>query len=109
MEDDLNFFTNGRQPQFFENGRQNQYCGKSKTTSIFSPKEGDLYYLENERRPQLFGKPQPQPQSLVTIPDYFDDWSTFVLTACSNDKENKSALLKCSAWEGPGPGIISLF
>ena len=22
---------------------------------------------------------------------------------------NKSALLKCSAWEGPGPGIISLF
>ena len=76
MEDDLNFFTNGRQPQFFENGRQiislengrrNQYCGKSKTTSIFSPKEGDLYYLENGRRPQLFGKPQPQPQSLVTI------------------------------------------
>ena len=22
---------------------------------------------------------------------------------------NKSALLKCSAWKGPGPGIISLF
>ena len=71
MEDDLNFFTNGRQPQFFENGRQlqslengrrNQYCGKCKTTSIIFPMEGDLFiiwkmeddlnYLENGRRPQ---------------------------------------------------------
>ena len=60
MEDDLNFFTNGRRLQFFENGRQlqslengrqNQYCGKCKTTSIFFPMEGNLYYLENGRQP----------------------------------------------------------
>jgi hypothetical protein len=79
MEDDLNIFNNGRRSQFFKNGRQikplengrrNQYCGKCKTTSIFFPKEGDLYYLENGRQPQLFGN--------IRWPDYFDDWSTFI-------------------------------
>jgi sRNA-binding regulator protein Hfq len=35
MEDDLNSFENGRQPQFIENGRQLICLGKWKTTIFF--------------------------------------------------------------------------
>jgi hypothetical protein len=45
MEDDLNFYPNGRQPQFFQ---------KWKTTSTFSKMEDDLNIFKNGRRPQLF-------------------------------------------------------
>ena len=38
MEDDLNFFRNGRRPKFF---------GKLKTTSIFGEMEDDLNFFEN--------------------------------------------------------------
>ena len=31
MEDDPNFFGNGRRPQFFENGRRPQFLSKWKT------------------------------------------------------------------------------
>jgi hypothetical protein len=31
MEDNLNFFNNGRRPQFLKNGRQPQLFGKERT------------------------------------------------------------------------------
>ena len=51
MEDNINIFSNGRQPQLFLlNGRLPQYFGKWKTTSIFWQMEEDINILANERR-----------------------------------------------------------
>ena len=49
MEDNLNYFMNGRQPQSLANGRQPTKFGKWKTTSIFSPIEDKLIFEENGR------------------------------------------------------------
>ena len=80
MEDDLNIFLNGSQPQFFlmedhlnsfengrtqflENGRRPQLFRQWKTTSIFYKMEDnlkkirledDLNFLEMGRRPKVF-------------------------------------------------------
>ena len=52
MEDDLNFFENGRHLNFLDNGRLPQLFRKWKTTSIFLKMEDDLNFFENGRRPQ---------------------------------------------------------
>jgi hypothetical protein len=58
MEDDLNVFKNGRQPQFFKNGRrgrQPQFFQKWKTISI-SFKGGRPQLFSNGRQPQHLSK-----------------------------------------------------
>jgi hypothetical protein len=42
IEDDLNYFVNGRLPDFFVNGTPLQFFCKWNTTSIFSRMEDDL-------------------------------------------------------------------
>ena len=53
MEDNLNFFENGRQPHFFENGRRPQLLGEWKTTTKIQM-ENDLKFWGNGRRPKKF-------------------------------------------------------
>ena len=65
MEDDLNYFLNGRRPQFlFVNGRRPQlfasmendlkFVLKWKTTSILVFQWNTIYSITNERQPQIF-------------------------------------------------------
>ena len=75
MEDDLNFFENGRRPQLFQKWKTTSifskmeddlnFFKKTKTTSIFSKNEDDLNFFQkwkttllflNERQPQFLGK-----------------------------------------------------
>ena len=74
MEDDLNFFKNGRRPKYYLKREDNIFIsfklettsifpridndllffGKWKTTSFFFRLENDLNLFENGRRPQFF-------------------------------------------------------
>ena len=57
MEDDHNFFLNGRRPTlFWRNGRQPHFWAKWKTTSILRKMEDDLNFKVNGRRPKFQGK-----------------------------------------------------
>ena len=48
-------------------------------------------------------------QKIQRKADLSTSWVHDNKLVCSGSKTNKSALLKCSAWEGPGPVINSLF
>ena len=56
MEDDLNFFANGRRPQFFNMGKTTSSFEKLKKISFFLTMEDHLILFVIRRRSQFWGK-----------------------------------------------------
>ena len=54
MEDDPNFFENGRRPQYFFNGRQPKVFGKLKMTSICSKWKTTLFFQKWKKNYKKF-------------------------------------------------------
>ena len=60
MEDDLNFISNGRQPQFFFKWKTTSIFFWLKTTSISFQMEDDLNFFFKWKTTSIFGTAQPQ-------------------------------------------------